>query len=65
MHFGLKTYQIPRKCPDSVRSGGFAKFYGIVDLRQTKPSIADSDYFYHGRFLFDVKGGVQTQKLGR
>ena len=52
MHFGLKTYEIPRKSPYSGRSGGFAKFYGIVDLRQAIPKNADSDHFYHGRFLF-------------
>jgi hypothetical protein len=52
MHFGLKTYEIPRKQPFTAFSRGFAKFYGFVDLRQVNREIADSDHFYHGRFLF-------------
>ena len=65
MHFDLKAYEIPRKGPFRTPYGGIAKFYGIVDLRQTKPRIADSDHFYHGRLDFCVVVGIKMQKLGR
>ena len=65
MHFGLKTYEIPRNRPDSRQSGGFAKFYGIVDLRLPTPENADSSHFNPGRFDFCVVVGIKMQKLGR
>ena len=52
MHFGLKTYEIPRNSPDNGQSGGFSKFYVFVDLRQVKAEIADPVHFYYGRFDF-------------
>ena len=57
MHFGLTTYEIPRNSPDNGQSGGFAKFYETVDLRQVNREIADSDHFYHGRLGVNESGG--------